>query len=95
MTTGRTAIWMHVARWIFYRNARIAGSRCVWGYKGPLILASSGLFKQRGAGMSSAPAPTSILQRFAHELAGMTLGGAKGAAIGTAIRIHPPRAAWA
>jgi hypothetical protein len=48
-------------------------------------LASAGLSKQRGAGLSSAPAPTSILQRFAHEMAGLTLGGASGAGIGTAL----------
>ncbi len=48
-------------------------------------LASSGLSKQRGVGLSAAPAPTSILQRFTHELAGMTLGGATGAGIGTAL----------
>jgi len=48
-------------------------------------LASSGLSKQRGAGLSSAPASTSILQRFAHEMAGLTLGGASGAGIGTAL----------
>ena len=45
-------------------------------------LASSGLSKQRGAGLSSAPAPASILQRFTHELAELTLGGASGAGIG-------------
>jgi hypothetical protein len=48
-------------------------------------LASAGLLKQRGVGLSSAPASTSILQRFAHEMAGLTLGGASGAGIGTAL----------
>lgn len=48
-------------------------------------LASSSLSKQRGAGLSSAPASTSLLQRFTHEIAGTVLGGATGAGIGSAL----------
>lgn len=44
-----------------------------------------GVLRRCGAGLSSPPASRSILQRFAHKIAGLMLGGATGARIGTAL----------
>jgi hypothetical protein len=73
MNTGRTSIWMHVARWMSYRIVRIAGSWCVWGYNRPSGLSSAGADSLTLSGLSKPRG------------AGLTLGGATGAGIGTAI----------